>query len=415
MANTRIEEHVRGQGDDGFHIILFQHVAANLRLPAAGAPGEQGRAVEDDADAAAALLFRAHFGQQVQEKQQGAIGDARQARAEASPVAHVLVFFADSGLDFLPLHAKWGIRQHVVEATAPMAVIGQGVTRNDVGHVLPTNQHICLAGGVGFIVQLLAEHGEPRFGVQGVEVFPRHGEHPASACRRVIQGADNTTLGQRRIIFGEQQLHHEVNHFTGREVFSGRLVGHFRKAPEEFLEQQAHLVVAEGVGMQVEAGEFLGDEIQQPRLVQPLDGRGEIEAGKDVLHVPRKCPHVCLQVIAQIVRIAEQSRQVLGEQIEKGLPCRTSDEFHEGQLGCGFCVVFGEGRRPRGGEHAIQSPQDSEGQNHPPIFGLLEVPSEQVGNGPDECGNVLLIHGNFFSFSLVMLRPSLAERTFVGQ
>ena len=351
----------------------------------------------------------------MQEKQQRAVGDARQARAETSPVAHILVLFADSGLDFLPLHAKWGIRQHVIEAPASVAVIGQGIPGNDVGHILSPNQHIRLAGGVGLVVEFLAEHGQAGVGVEGVEVFPRHGEHPPGAGGGVIEGADDAALGQYRVVFGKQQFHHQVNDFPRRKVFSGRLVGHLRETPEEFLEEQAHLVVAEDVGVQVEAGEFLGDEIQQPRLVQPLDGGGKIEAGEDVLHVRGKGPDSGLQVMAQVIGVTQQPRQVLGEEIEKGLPGRTPDEFHKGQFGRGFCVVFGEGRRPRGGEHAVETPEDGKGQNHPSIFRLLEVAPEQVGHGPDECGDVLLIHGNFFSFSVVVLRPSLAERTLVGQ
>ncbi|BBF66585.1 hypothetical protein AFERRID_28030 [Acidithiobacillus ferridurans] len=241
----------------------------------------------------------------MQEKQQGAIGDARQSGAEASPVAHVLVFFADSGLDFLPLDAEGRVGQHVIEVLAAMAVVGQGVPRNDIGHILAANEHIRFAGGVGFVIEFLAEHGQAGVGIETVQMLRRHRKHPAGACRRVVQGADDATPGQRRVIFRKQEFHHQVNDFPRRKVLSGRFVGHLRETPQEFLEQQAHLVIAEGVGMQVEAGEFLGDEIQQPRLVQPLDGGGKIEAGEDVLHVRGKGPHIGLQVIAQIVGVTQ--------------------------------------------------------------------------------------------------------------
>src|SRR5690606_29046103 len=43
------------------------------------AAGEQRRAVEHDAEAAAAVGGRAHLGEQVQQEQHGAVGHARQA------------------------------------------------------------------------------------------------------------------------------------------------------------------------------------------------------------------------------------------------------------------------------------------------------------------------------------------------
>ncbi len=59
--------------------VVLDDPAADLGLAGAGAAGEEGRAVEDDADTAAALGLGPHLGDQVQEEQQAAVGDPGQA------------------------------------------------------------------------------------------------------------------------------------------------------------------------------------------------------------------------------------------------------------------------------------------------------------------------------------------------
>jgi len=46
-----------------------------------------------------------------------------------------------------------------------MAVVGQRVAERDVGDVLPLDEHVRFADGVGFRVELLAEDGQSRLGV----------------------------------------------------------------------------------------------------------------------------------------------------------------------------------------------------------------------------------------------------------
>ena len=98
----------------------------------------------------------------MQQEQQRAVGDARQAGAEAAVEALLLVLLADFLLDLLPLHAEGRIGEHVVEFLPRMAVVGERVAEHDVGDILALDQHVGLADGVGLGVELLAEHGEPR-------------------------------------------------------------------------------------------------------------------------------------------------------------------------------------------------------------------------------------------------------------
>jgi len=60
-ADAGVVEHVGRQADDGLQQVVLQHVAADLALARAGGAGEQRRAVEHDADAAAAVRGGAHL------------------------------------------------------------------------------------------------------------------------------------------------------------------------------------------------------------------------------------------------------------------------------------------------------------------------------------------------------------------
>jgi hypothetical protein len=117
--------------------VVLQHVAADLGFAAAGAAGEQGRAVEHDADAAAALGGGAHLADEVEQEQHRAVRHPRQAGAEAAVEALVEVLLAHVLLDLLPLHAEGRVGEHVVELGVGVAVVGQRVADHDVAHVLP--------------------------------------------------------------------------------------------------------------------------------------------------------------------------------------------------------------------------------------------------------------------------------------
>ena len=114
-ADARVVEHIGGQADDGLDQIVLQHVAADFALARARAAGEQRRAVQHDAEPAAAILGRAHFRNEMQQKQQRAVADTRQAGTESAIEAQLLGFLADFLLDLLPLDAERRIGEHVVE------------------------------------------------------------------------------------------------------------------------------------------------------------------------------------------------------------------------------------------------------------------------------------------------------------
>jgi hypothetical protein len=54
------------------------------------------------------------------------------------------------------------------------------------------------------------------------------------------------------------------------------------------------------VGVQVDVGELLGDQVQQARLGQPVDLDVELEALEDVAHRRARTLHVGAQVLADV-------------------------------------------------------------------------------------------------------------------
>ncbi len=103
-----VEELLR-QGDNGLQPVIFDDPAANLALATTSIAGEERGAVEDDTDAAAALIDRAHLGNHVLEKEQGAVVDARGACAKAVGIAQGIGLLLDVFLLLLPFHAKGGL------------------------------------------------------------------------------------------------------------------------------------------------------------------------------------------------------------------------------------------------------------------------------------------------------------------
>ena len=97
------------------------------------------------------------------------------------------------------------------------------------------------------------------------------GEHTAGACRRVIQRAHHARLGEHRVILDKNQVHHQPDHFTRGEILPGRFVGKLGEFADQFLEHRTHPGIADHFRMQVDVGEFLRHQVEQPRLCQPVD------------------------------------------------------------------------------------------------------------------------------------------------
>lgn len=111
-----------------------------------------------------------------------------------------------------------------------MAIFREGIPRNDVGHILALDEHVRLADGKGFVVQFLAEHHQLGLGVHALQVRLSYGEHPSCSCGGIIDGADNTRLGESFTVFQEEQVHHEPDDLTRGEMLTSRFVREFRNS-----------------------------------------------------------------------------------------------------------------------------------------------------------------------------------------
>src|SRR5580704_8450264 len=126
------------------------------------------------------------------------------------------------------------------------------------------------------------------------------GEHPSRARRGIVNGAHNTRPRQYLAIFGEKQVHHEADYLTRREMLTGRLVGEFGEPADELLESKPHPAVADLVGVQVDAGKFLGDLIKETVLREAVDMRGEVELLEDVPHRRGEALDIGVEVLGDV-------------------------------------------------------------------------------------------------------------------
>jgi hypothetical protein len=105
---------------------------------------------------------------------------------------------------------------------------------NDAADVLAFDQHVGFADGIRFCVEFLAIHDQPGVRVETAEMFFSHRQHAAGSCGGIIQGSHDAGFGQGFIVFDEQQVDHQPDDFTRREVFPGGFVGQFRELADQF-------------------------------------------------------------------------------------------------------------------------------------------------------------------------------------
>ena len=154
----------------------------------------------------------------------------------------------------------------------------------------------------------------------------------------------------------------------------------------------AHLGVADDLGVQVDVGELLGHQVEQAGLGQPVDLGVELEALEDVAHGGRERLHVGEQVFADVVLVAHQLLHVQRRRVVEELARLAQQERLRVQPGLFSRRQLGQ----HGGlgrlQHAIQPPQHGEGQDDLAVFGLLVVAAQEIGDGPDEGGEIRISH-----------------------
>lgn len=178
-------------------------------------------------------------------------------------------------------------------------------------------------------------------------------------------------------------------------MLPGGFVRQFGKLADEFLEDEPHLRMADGFGMQIDVREFLGDEIQQPGLGEPVNLVVEVERFKDITHGRGKGLQIRKEIFLDVVLIPHQLFHVERGRVIEKLPRLPQQERLGIHPGLRPDVEFLQDRGLGRFEHAIQPPEDGERQNDLPILGLLVVPAEEIGDGPDKRGKIRIGHNGF--------------------
>ena len=278
------------QGDDRFQPVLLDDPLADVAFPVARVAGEQGRAVEDDCNAAASVLGGSHLVEHVLQKQQGSVVDARQSGSETAIKAVVFDFFFDVAFLLFPFDAEGWVGEHVVESPFFFLIVfveavgGEGVAQHDVVGGVAFDEHVRFANGPRFVVPVLTEQLGGGFVVELFDVAFGNTEHAAGSTGGVVDGFDDVAFA--KIGFGgEQQVDHQADDFARREVFSGFFVGLFRTDPDEFFKDVAHLRFVDGVYREVEFGTGKGfDDFKQQVLLRHFGDL--LVEGKTVQNVP---------------------------------------------------------------------------------------------------------------------------------
>ena len=221
------------------------------------------------------------------------------------------------------------------------------------------------------------------------------GEHTARAARRIEHSADSALLLQHGAVAIDQQPHHQADHLARREVLARVFVRLLVEAPDQIFEDGPHRVVVHVVGMQVGIAQLLDQREQQALLVEGVDGAAHLETVDHLAHVVGEAVDVGAQVLADVLRVIDQLREVELRDVVEGVARRAAKLPVHVLQALGFQVLVPLqhlflGRR----EHAVQPPQHGEWKDDVRVLAAFEVVAQNlIRYGPDEVRDFLeVIH-----------------------
>jgi len=145
------------------------------------------------------------------------------------------------------------------------------------------------------------------------------GQHAAGAAAGVVDVHRFASAREFSVVLRHQQLDHKADDLARGEVLAGVLIAGFVEFADELFEDQAHLGIADGTGVQVDVFEALHDQIKQIRFVKSLDRIIEVEAFNDFAHVFAEAGDVIAQVIRQLRRVSQEKVKVVTRSTVKGI------------------------------------------------------------------------------------------------
>ena len=396
-GDAGVVEAVVGELHNGIQPVVLDQVPADLRLTGTGVPGEQGGAVLDDGHAA----LRFQFGQAVEQEQHLPVALAGEAGTKAACGPLLMLCLHRSGLP-LPVNPEGRVGDAVVKLVAVEFIVVQGVAELHVVGIAPTDQHVRLGNAEGEWVQLLAETGDIRVGVQLLQPLFHAGEHLAGAHGHVVDRLGDALPVEGVLIPRHQQVAHQVYDVPAGEVRSGLLVVGLRKPLDQVLEDVAHIHGADLLRTHIRLirAEVHDDLIEQACLLHAVDLGAEIHAGEDVLHIVGKTVEICPEVVVDVLGVRPQSLKGERAGVVELVPgCSPQKAILDRQV---LHLLAGIQHRLVGGQQAVVEPlDDHHGQDHQAVLVGLERAEEGVRHIPNEGGLLLDI-----------LRPTEANCSF---
>ena len=177
-------------------------------------------------------------------------------------------------------------------------------------------------------------------------------------------------------------------------MLAGVLVEGPVELPDQLLEDRPHGGVVDHVGMEVERAEPFHHLVQQLGLVELADGVIEVEPLDDLPHLIAEPDDVVAQVRGQLRRVGEEAFEVVPGGVVEGesrglLQLRVHVlQAQPLQLG-----LPREHLLLRRREHAVEPPEDGQGEDHVLVLPPLEAVANQVRDIPDEADDLRMDHG----------------------
>ena len=129
--------------------------------------------------------------------------------------------------------------------------------------------------------------------------------------------------------------------------------------------------VINGVRVQVDIGEFLGNQVEQAGLGQTFNLGIEVEALEDVARGQGKALDVRVEVFPDMVLVAEQLAEVEWRCVVEALPSLAYQERARVQAGRSLGLKLGQDCQFGTLKHAIEAAQTGEGQDDLPYSDCL--------------------------------------------
>ena len=185
--------------------------------------------------------------------------------------------------------------------------------------------------------------------------------------KKLVHGAGR---GEKLIIVDEQDVHHQADDLTRREMITSGFIRQFIETTDEVLEDQPHLLIRHRVGRQIHITELRDDEIEDIRFTHFFDFALELEKIEDSADVGREPFDVTDEMLFDVVRVALQLLERQGRVIVKALASSSVEELVERviiQFIAFALFMLRKHFRLRRRKHAIKTAQHCHWQHDPLI------------------------------------------------